>query len=134
MTPAPPSQPSQDPTIRTLMLPRDTNERGTIFGGRILELIDLAAAVEARRFNPRHRYVTVAMKEVVFHEPVEVGDIVTCYSTTQRVGTTSITIKVNVVAERGRDLAKVSVTEAEVVFVSVDSEGRPIPVRDAPPA
>ncbi|MHC5018546.1 MAG: acyl-CoA thioesterase [Planctomycetota bacterium] len=107
MTPTPPP-PQQDPTIRTLMLPRDTNERGTIFGGRILELIDLAAAVEARRFNPRHRYVTVAMKEVVFHEPVEVGDIVSCYSATQRVGTTSITIKVDVVAERGRDLAKVS--------------------------
>ena len=113
------------------MLPRDTNERGTIFGGRILELIDLAAAVEARRFNPRHRYVTVAMKEVVFHSPVEVGDIVSCYSVTERVGTTSITIKVDVVAERGRDLAEMHVTEAEVVFVSVDSEGRPIPVRDA---
>jgi acyl-CoA thioesterase YciA len=113
------------------MLPRDTNERGTIFGGRILELIDLAAAVQARRYNPRHRYVTVAMKEVVFHEPVEVGDIVSCYAVMEKVGRTSITIKVDVVAERGRDLAEVNVTEAEVVFVSVDSEGRPVPVRDA---
>lgn len=121
----------RDPATRTLMLPRDTNERGTIFGGRILELIDLAAAVEARRFNPRHRYVTVAMNGVVFHRPVEVGDIVSCYSKTEKVGRTSITIKVDVVAERGRDLAEVEVTEAEVVFVSVDSEGRPIPVRDA---
>jgi len=95
-----------------------------------LELIDLAAAIEARRFNPRNRYVTVAMKEVRFHEPVEVGDIVSCYSVTERVGTTSITIKVDVISQRGRDLAECHVTEAEVTFVAVDAEGRPIPVRD----
>ena len=116
--------------IRELMLPRDTNERGTIFGGRILSLIDLAAAVEARRFNPRRRYVTVAFKEVEFHQPVCVGDIVSCYPTVQQIGRTSVTIHVRVVAERGADLKSVDVTEAQVVFVAVDSDGRPIPVRD----
>lgn len=116
--------------IRELLLPRDTNERGTIFGGRILSLVDLAAAVEARHFNPARRYVTVAFKEVEFHQPVHVGDIVTCYTQVLRVGRTSITVKVDVLAERGASLAEVAVTEAEVVFVAVNDDGRPIPVRD----
>lgn len=119
-----------EPAIRVLMLPRDTNERGTIFGGVILSLVDLAAAVEARRFNPTRRYVTVAMTGIEFKQPVCVGDIVSCYTTVERVGTTSVTIDVRVVAERGRDLARVDVTQARVVFVAVDDDGRPIPVRD----
>lgn len=119
-----------EPAVRVLMLPRDTNERGTIFGGVILSLIDLGAAIEARRFNPTRRYVTVAMKEIEFKQPVCVGDIVSCYTTVKRVGTTSVTIDVQVVAERGRDLARVDVTQAQVVFVAVGEDGRPIPVRD----
>src|SRR3990167_8529236 len=100
-----------EPAVRVMMLPRDTNERGTIFGGVILSLVDLAAAVEARRFNPTRRYVTVAMKEIKFKQPVCVGDIVSCYTTVQRVGNTSVTIDVQVVAERGHDLTRVDVTQ-----------------------
>ena len=120
-----------EPAIRTLMLPRDTNERGTIFGGVILAHLDLAAAVAARHVNPRRKFVTVALKEVVFHEPVFVGDLISFYSHVIRTGRTSITIHVDVYADRGADPStRVEVTEAEVVFVAVDDQGRPTPVHD----
>jgi len=120
------------PAIKVLLLPRDTNALGTIFGGVILSHIDLASAVEARKAAP-HRYVTKAMREVEFHQPVFLGDIVNFYTETVRVGTTSITVKVSVEAERwgaGRGEA-VMVTEAEVVLVAVDEHGKPIPVQKA---
>src|SRR5690348_12542134 len=87
------------PAIRLLLLPKDTNAYGTIFGGVILSNIDLASAVEARKAAP-HRYVTRAMREVEFHEPVYLGDIVSFYTETVRVGRTSITVRVLVEAER----------------------------------
>jgi acyl-CoA thioesterase YciA len=117
------------PAIKVILLPRDTNALGTIFGGVILSHIDLASAVEARKAAP-HRYVTRAMREVEFHEPVFVGDIVSFFTETSRVGRTSITVKVTVECERwgaGRG-EKVKVTEAEVVLVAVDEGGRPTPV------
>ncbi len=87
------------PAIKVLLLPKDTNAYGTIFGGVILSNIDLASAVEARKVAP-HRYVTKAMREVEFHEPVFLGDIVSFYTETVRVGRTSVTIRVSVEAER----------------------------------
>ena len=117
------------PAIKVLLLPKDTNAYGTIFGGVILSHIDLASAVEARKVA-RHRYVTKAMREVEFHEPVFLGDIVNFFTETLRVGRTSITVKVTVEAERwgaGRG-EKVKVTEAEVVLVAVGEDGRPTPV------
>jgi acyl-CoA thioesterase YciA len=119
------------PAIKVLLLPKDTNVLGTIFGGVILSHIDLASAVEARKTAAR-RYVTKAMREVEFHEPVFLGDLVNFYTETLRVGRTSITVKVEVVAERwgaGRG-ETVKVTEAEVVLVAVDESGRPRPIRD----
>lgn len=119
------------PAIKVLLLPKDTNALGTIFGGVILAHIDLASAVEARKVAP-HRYVTKAMREVEFHEPVFLGDIVCFFTETVRVGRTSITVKVLVEAERwggGRGEA-VKVTEAEVVLVAVDEAGRPRPIRE----
>jgi acyl-CoA thioesterase YciA len=130
----------RQPAIRLVLLPKDTNPYGTIFGGVILSNIDLASAVEARKTAP-HRYVTRAMREVEFHEPVYLGDVVSFYTTTLRVGRTSITIRVLVEAERwgtgpgaqpGSERT-VKVTEAEVVLVAVDREGRPIPIRPEPP-
>lgn len=122
---------TRDPAIRIVLLPRDTNERGTIFGGVILSQIDLAAAVEVGKTTSK-RSVTVAMKEVVFKEPVYVGDVVSFYTTTERIGTTSITVKVEVEARRRHDPdVVVKVTEATVVYVTVDERGRPIPVLDA---
>ena len=128
----------RDPAIRVLLLPKDTNAYGTIFGGVILSHIDLASAIEARRAGP-HRFVTKAMREVEFHEPVFVGDIVSFFTETVRVGRTSVTVRELVEAERWGapfDAAaarnrgeRIKVTEAEVVFVAVNAEGRPVPVR-----
>jgi len=110
------------------MMPRDTNAEGTIFGGVILSLIDQAAYVEAVR-QAHRRYVTVAMREVAFHQPVFVGDVLSLYCDTVRVGRTSLTIRVRVCARRRTDPDQdVKVTEAEVVFVSVDDSGKPVPV------
>lgn len=123
----------RNPAIRLLLLPKDTNAYGTIFGGVILSHIDLASAVEARKAGA-HRYVTKAMREVEFHQPVFLGDIVSFYTETLRLGRTSITVKVTVEVERwgaGRG-ERVKVTEAEVVLVAVDESGRPTPIRSEP--
>ena len=110
-----------DPAIRITLLPRDTNSQGTIFGGIILSHIDMAGAIEAHRRTRMERFVTVAMREVIFHKPVFVGDLVSFYAETVRIGTTSITTRVIVEAERvGRSTERVRVTEAEVVYVAVD--------------
>jgi acyl-CoA thioesterase YciA len=120
------------PAIKVLMLPKDTNAMGTIFGGVILSNIDLASAVEARKAAP-HRYVTKAMHEVEFHAPVLLGVIVSFYTETVRIGRTSITVRVQVEAERWAAPAaeRVKVTEAEVVLVAIDATGAPIPIRAA---
>jgi acyl-CoA thioesterase YciA len=117
------------PAIKTLLLPKDTNGYGTIFGGVILSYIDLASEVEARKTAPM-RYVTKAMREVEFHEPVFVGDVVNFFAETLRVGRTSIAVKVTVEVERwGKGSGeRVKVTEAEVVLVSVDETGHPTPI------
>jgi acyl-CoA thioesterase YciA len=126
------------PAIKLLLLPKDTNAYGTIFGGVILSHIDLASAVEARKIAP-HRYVTRAMREVEFHEPVFLGDVVSFYAEMIRVGRTSVTVRVTVEAERwgtpsghGGGGAVVRVTEAEVVMVAVDHDGRPVPIHPQP--
>lgn len=130
------------PAIKVLLMPKDTNAYGTIFGGVILSNVDLASAVEARKVAP-HRYVTKAMREVEFHEPVYVGDIVNFYTETVRIGRTSITVRVSVEAERWGAVPstagvpghgeRIKVTEAEVVLVAVDANGRPVSVRPEPP-
>src|SRR5579862_6517461 len=88
-----------DPAIRVVLMPKDTNPHGTIFGGIILSYIDLAAAVEVRKYTAK-KFVTVAMHEVVFVAPVFVGDIVSFYTRLVRIGRTSITITVRVEADR----------------------------------
>ena len=116
------------PAIKVIMMPKDTNALGTIFGGIILSYIDQAGAVEAHR-RVRNRVVTVAMREVEFHHPVFVGNLVSFYADTIRVGRTSITVKVTVEAERRAAETKVvKVTEAEVIYVQVDENNRPIPI------
>lgn len=113
----------RDAAIRLTMMPRDTNAHGTVFGGVILSYIDVAGGVEAIRHTRHNRFVTVAMKEVIFHEPVFVGDLVSFYAKTLRVGNTSITIHVDVEAERfGTPGVRVTVTQAEVTFVAINEE------------
>jgi acyl-CoA thioesterase YciA len=111
----------RDAAIRLTMMPRDTNAHGTVFGGIILSYIDVAGGVEAVRHTKHERFVTVAMKEVIFHEPVFIGDLVSFYAETVKVGNTSITIHVDVEAERfGNQGQKVKVTSADVTFVAIN--------------
>ena len=120
---------NSDPAIRIAMLPRDTNSQGTIFGGIILSYIDMAGAIEAHRHTEMDRFVTVAMREVIFHAPVFVGDLVSFYAETVSVGTTSITTRVIVEAERyGEPDQKARVTQAEVVYVAVDAKGKKVAI------
>ena len=117
-----------EPAIRVAMMPSDTNVHGTIFGGVILSHIDQAGAIAARA-NAPERVVTVCMREVEFHKPVYVGDIVSYYAWVTGTGRTSITTRVEVIAERFRPSGtKVNVTDAEVVYVSVDDHGEKVPV------
>jgi len=118
-----------DATLRITMLPRDTSAHGTIFGGVILSHIDLAGGIAASRQAARN-FVTRAMREVEFIAPVYVGDVVSFYTSVLRQGTTSITVKVSVEAERAKDPRHlVKVTEAEVIYVAVDEAGKPIALK-----
>lgn len=112
---------TRDAAIRLTMMPRDTNAHGTVFGGIILSYIDVAGGVEAVRHTKHDRFVTIAMKEVIFHEPVYMGDLVSFYANTTKVGKTSISIHVVVEAERFNSPGqKVKVTEADVVYVAIN--------------
>ena len=122
----------RDAAIRLTMMPRDTNAHGTVFGGVILSYIDVAGGVEAVRHTHHERFVTVAMKEVLFHEPVFIGDLVSFYARTIRVGNTSITVHVDVEAERfGNKGQKVHVTEAEVTFVAINEAREKVKIGQA---
>ena len=117
-------------SIRVVLMPKDTNAKGTVFGGVILSYIDLAGAVEVRKHTPKS-IVTVAMHEVVFVAPVMIGDLVSFYTDLIKIGRTSITVKVTVEAWRAKlPGERVRVTEAEVVYVAVDENRKPIPIRD----
>jgi acyl-CoA thioesterase YciA len=118
------------PAIRVVMLPRDTNPMGTIFGGMILSYIDQAGVVEAQRYTDK-QLVTVAMHEVKFIAPVFVGDLVSFYAEKLKIGNTSITIRVTVDAKRRAPPHETArVTQAEVVYVAVAAPGNSVPIRD----
>ena len=117
------------PAIRVVMMPRDTNPLGTIFGGLILSYIDQAGAIQARQESQKN-LVTVAMHEVKFIAPVFVGDLVSFYTKIIKIGNTSITVLVTVDARRANAPHEtVRVTQAEVVYVAVDQPGKPVPVK-----
>lgn len=115
----------QYPATRVVMMPHDTNGMGNIFGGVILSHIDLAGAVEARRFF-NNRFATVCMKEVVFRKLVLIGDVLVCWARLEATGTTSVTVHINVEAER--DGQTIPVTEATVIYVSVNDNVQPVPL------
>ena len=122
--------PSSDPAIRMVMMPRDTNAAGTIFGGVILSHLDLAAAIEAHKHH-QGMVVTVAMNQVEFKQPVHVGDLVSFFTETLKVGRTSVQTRVCVWAQRRfGDGGHIPVTEANVTMVAVDSDGHPTPLSD----
>lgn len=114
--------------IRVVAMPADTNSSGDIFGGWLMSQMDIAAWVEARQ-HTSHRLTTVAMDNVVFHRPVFVGDCLLCYAKVERIGRTSITVKVDAMVERVDGGAIEQVTEARIVMVAVGPDRQPVPIR-----
>lgn len=115
----------REPTIRVLAMSTNTNASGDIFGGWIMSQVDIAASVAAYR-RAHGRVVTVAVNEFQFHEPVFVADLVSCYAEVIRVGNTSLTVHVEVYAERDRDIVEcIKVTEATLTFVAVGKDRKP---------
>ena len=112
--------------LRVMTMPKDTNQYGTIFGGVMLSIIDQAGFAEARRHG-RHRWVTVAIDRVEFKQPVHLGDIVECWTSVERLGRTSVTLNVDVLAQRYDSGLTVQVTTARLTMVSVDANGVAIP-------
>lgn len=116
---------SREPVIRVATLPRDTNATGDVFGGWIMSQVDIAGSIAAMR-RARGRVVTVAVNQFQFHKPVFVGDLVSCYAEVTRVGNSSLTVFVEVYAERNRqEDACVKVTEATLTFVAIDENRKP---------
>jgi len=116
--------PASEPAIRTIAMPADTNAHGDIFGGWLLCQMDLAgSSVAARRAGGRT--VTIAITEMAFHRPVMVGDEVTCFCNIERVGTTSITVKIESWVRRGIGQTAIKVTEGTFTYVAVDANGKP---------
>ena len=119
--------PKAEPAVRTIAMPADTNPHGDIFGGWLLCQMDLAGGTIATR-RARGRVFTVAITSMEFHRPVMVGDEVSCFCNIERVGNTSITIKIESWVRRGLGAEQIKVTEGIFTYVAVDANGRPIPV------
>jgi len=116
------------PALRVMSMPADANQNGDIFGGWIMSHVDIAGGIVAGR-TARGRVATVAVKEFIFKQPVQIGDVLSFYADLVRIGTTSITVTVEVYAERRpADPKVVKVTEATLTYVAIDRDGRPRPV------
>ena len=123
--------PQREPVLRVVPMPADVNQHGDIFGVWIMSQVDITGGILAAR-RARGRVATVAVNSFTFKEPVSIGDIVTFYGDITRVGRTSVTIDVEVFAQRNPDdLVTVKVTEASLTYVAVGEDGRPRPL---PPA
>ncbi len=115
------------PAVRTLAMPADTNPSGDIFGGWLLAQMDIAAGMAAFT-RARGRVATVAVDALTFHQPVLVGDVVSCYADVTRIGRTSITLRVEAWARRGHTGEEIKVTEAKFTCVAIDENRKPRPV------
>lgn len=120
--------PNKEPAIKIIAMPADANADGDMFGGWILSMMDLAGALPARKFA-NTRIVTVAVDGLVFHKPVYVGDCLECYAHIEKVGNTSMTVKVETYAERRETEEKEKITEGRFVYVAIDNSRRPVPIR-----
>jgi acyl-CoA thioesterase YciA len=114
--------------LKVIPMPADTNGNGDIFGGWVMAQVDLAGAVLPARYV-QGRFATVAVNQFIFKQPVRVGDILSFFAHVTRIGNTSITVQVEVFAERFRAQGQyVKVTEASLTYVAIDDEGRPRPI------
>lgn len=118
----------RDLVIKVVAMPSDLNADGDMFGGWILSQMDLAAYVHARKLS-KARLVTVAIDNIVFHKPVYAGDCLMCYALTEKIGRTSMTIKIDVEVERKSGGAVEHVTEGRFVFVAIGEDRKPVPVQ-----
>ena len=115
----------KEPTLRVVPMPADSNSTGDIFGGWVMSQVDIAGSIPAIR-HARGRVATVAVNSFVFRQPVMVGDVVSLYAEIVKVGRTSITVSVEVYAQRNPEKEEtVKVTEATLTYVAVDKQGRP---------
>ena len=124
-------RPAGEPAIRTLAMPADTNPNGDIFGGWLMAQMDVAGGVAAVR-RAKGRVATVAVAAMSFHKPVFVGDLVSCYARIEKVGRTSMTVKVETWIDRTRSGEQLKVTEGTFVYVALDDEGQPRAVDSSP--
>lgn len=114
--------------LKVIPMPADTNGNGDIFGGWVMAQVDLAGAVLPARYV-QGRLATVAVNQFIFKQPVRVGDILSFFAHVSRIGTTSITVQVEVFAERFKAQGQyVKVTEASLTYVAIDDQGRPTPI------
>lgn len=120
-------------TLRTLAMPADTNAAGDIFGGWVMSQMDLAAAIRANE-RCNGRTVTIAANEIVFKQPVKVGDTLCVYTAVDQVGRTSMVIRIEVWARRCYTAVRDKVTEARFTMIAVDENGKPRPVDAHVPA
>lgn len=126
-TPSNLDEPRGQLASRVLAMPTDTNPKGDIFGGWIMSLMDMAGKMSATTIA-NGRVVTVAVDRIVFREPVKVGDVVCCYTETLRIGSSSVTLSIEVWALRQGQGERVKVTDAVFTFVAIDDDGRPRPI------
>ena len=120
--------PDKEPVLRVVPMPHDTNQHGDIFGGWIMSQVDIAGGVLAAR-RARGRVATVAVNSFTFKQPVLVGDLVTFFAEVVRVGRTSVTVDVEVYAQRNpTDIVTVKVTEASLTYVAVGADRKPRPI------
>ena len=127
-SPVQPYAGTRELVLRVMPMPADSNANGDIFGGWIMAQVDIAGSIMPARIS-RGRVATVAVNEFVFKQPVSIGDLLSFYATVTRVGRTSITVHVEVMAERDpENLHIVKVTEANLTYVSIDREGKPRPI------
>ena len=120
----------QELVLKVIPMPTDCNANGDIFGGWVMAQVDLAGAVLPARLV-RGRMATVAVNQFIFKQPVRVGDILSFFSKVTRVGRTSVTVTVEVFAERFRSQGQyIKVTQAELTYVAIDEQGRPRPIQD----
>jgi len=118
----------RQPTLRVVPMPGDVNHYGDVFGGWIMSQVDVAGAIVAAQ-RARGNVTTVSVQQFVFKQPVYVGDILSIYAEITRVGTTSITVNIEVYAARNpADIDVVKVTEATITYVALGADKRPRPV------
>jgi acyl-CoA thioesterase YciA len=119
-----PAEPQGELSIRTLAMPADTNQNGDIFGGWLLSQMDLAGGIYAYK-TTQSRVVTVAIEAMTFRKPVYVGDVVSVYATTVRIGRTSITVHLEAWVQRRNEARLILVTDGNYTYVSVDDRSKP---------